>query len=78
MDLSKKMFIRLLSLCTIVRFGEPLVSNSKGPIKCVSLNNQPCQARPTLVNINSDEILSYSFTVSVNKCGGSCNNIDDA
>ena len=78
MDLSKKLFIRLLSLCAIVRFGESLVSNSKGPIKCVSLNNQPCQARLTLVNTNSDETLSYSFTVSVNKCGESCNNIDDA
>ena len=51
-------------------------SNSKGPIKCLTLNNQPCQARPTLVNINSDETLFYPFTVSVNKCGGSCNTID--
>ena len=77
LDLSKKMFIGLLSVCTIGSFGESLVSNSKGPIKCVTLNNRPCQAIPTLVNINSDETLFYPFTVSVNNCGGSCNIIDD-
>ena len=31
----------------------------------------------TLVGINSNEPLFYPFTVSVNKCGGSCNAIDD-
>ena len=40
-------------------------------------NFKPCQARPTLVNINSDETTFYPFTVSVNKCGGSCNTDDD-
>ena len=30
-------------------------SKSKGNIKCRSLNNQLCKARPTLYNINSDE-----------------------
>ena len=50
-----------------------LASNSKEPIKCVSLNNLPCQARPTFVNINSNETVFYSFTVTINKCGGSCN-----
>ena len=29
------------------------------------------------MNINSNETLSYLFTVSVKKCGGSCNAIDD-
>ena len=36
-----------------------------------------CQARPTLVNINSDETPFYPFTVSVDKCGGSYDTIDD-
>ena len=47
------MFIELLSVCTIIRFSASLAFNSKEPIKCVSLKNQSCQARPTLVNINS-------------------------
>ena len=36
---------------------EMTISNSKGPVKFVSLNNHLSQAGPTLVNINSDETL---------------------
>ena len=45
--------------------------------KCVSLNNQPCQARTALVNVNSNKLLHYLVTVSVNKSGGNCNSIYD-
>ena len=55
-------------------FGASLASNYKEPIKYISLNNQ---ARPTIVNINYDETRFYPFTVSVNKCVGSRNTIDD-
>ena len=48
------MFIGLLGVCTVRRFRKSFVSKSKGPVKYVSLNNHTCQARPTLVNINSD------------------------
>ena len=48
-------------------FKRIITSNYKEPIKCVTLNNQPCQARPTLFNINSDETLLYPFLVSDNK-----------
>ena len=65
----KKFFIQLISTCTIGSFGESLVSNSKEPIKCVSVNNQ-CKATPTLVNINSNGIFNPT-NFSVNKCGGS-------
>ena len=54
-----------------------LGSNLKRPIKCVSLNNQPRKVERTIVNINSDKTLFYPFTVGVNKCGGSCNTVDD-
>ena len=57
-------------------FGESLACNSEEPIKCLSLDNRPCHARPTLVSINSYEPLWYPFTVSVNKCVGNCNTID--
>ena len=46
-------------------------------MKGVSLNSWPCQARSMLVDTNSNWALFYSFTVSVNKCGGSCKTIDD-
>ena len=55
------MSIGLLSACTTVSFGESLNFNSKGPIKCVSLNNHPCQDRPILVNINCNEAFFLSF-----------------
>ena len=51
------MFIRLLLLYTAGAFGRPSASTSKGPIKCKSLKNRPCQAKPTLVDINSNETL---------------------
>ena len=73
----KTIFVALLSTCTIESLGELLVDNLKRPIKCVFLNNQPCKARPTIVNINSDQTLLYPFTVSVNKRGGSCNTVDN-
>ena len=73
----KNLFIRLLFVYIIGSFGESLPSILKGATKCVSLNNQPCQARPTLVDINTSKTLFHLFTVSVNKCGESSNTIDD-
>ena len=55
------MLIGLLNAYKKVSFGELL--DSKGPIKCVSLNNQPCQTRPKLVDVNSrprKKILSFT------------------
>ena len=54
-----------------------IFSNSERRIKYVSLHNQPCQARPTLVDINSNKPLFYTFPVSVNNYGGKFNTIDD-
>ena len=48
------------------------------PIKWMSLNNRPCQAKPTLLNISSNKTLFYPFIVSINKRGGSCSTIDDS
>ena len=59
------MFIRLLSVCNNSKSGESLAFNSKVRIKCVSLNNRPCEARPTIVKINCCETLFYPFIVSV-------------
>ena len=59
-------------------FGGSLAFNSKGPIKCVSLSNQLCQAWSTLIDINSNEALLYPSTADVNKHSGSWNTINDA
>ena len=38
---------------------------------------QECKVRPEIVNINSNKPIFYSFSVKINKCSGSCNNIND-
>ena len=43
------MFNGLLRACMTKSYDGSLTSNSKGSIKCVSLNNQLRPARPTLV-----------------------------
>ena len=40
-------------------------------------NHHQCQAKPRVVNINSDKTLFYPFAVKVNKCSGSRNTTDD-
>ena len=46
-------------------------------LKCVSMNNQERKIRPEVLNINSNETSFYPYSILVNKCSGSCNNIND-
>ena len=47
------------------------------PLKCVSMNNQQCKIRPQKIDVNSNEPSFYPYSVKINKCSGSCNNIND-
>ena len=47
------------------------------PLKCVSMSNQECKIRPEIININSNKPSFYPYSVQINKCSGSCNNIND-
>ena len=47
------------------------------PLKCVSISNQECKVRPTVMNINKNEPLFYIYSILVNKCSVSFNNIND-
>ena len=38
--------------------------------KCVSLNNDSCIARPTLIDLNPVEPSCYLFMVSLDECNG--------
>ena len=44
-------------------------------LECVSVINQKCMPRPTILEVNEDvgEALFYPYNVLVNKCSGSCN-----
>ena len=46
-------------------------------LKCVLINNQECKIRLQTMNINRNEPSFYPYSVKTNKCGGSCNNIND-
>ena len=41
------------------------------------MNNQEYKTRPKIVNINSNETSFYPYSVKINKCSGSSNNIND-
>ena len=46
-------------------------------LECVSMNNQECKARTKIIDVNSNEPVFYPYSIKVNKCSGSCNNIND-
>ena len=41
------------------------------------MNNQECKIRPKIINYNSNEPSFYPYSIEINKCSGSCNNIND-
>ena len=45
--------------------------------KCVSLNNELCMIRSTLIDLTPPELSYCPFKVSLNKCTGGCNAADD-
>ena len=40
------------------------------------MNNQKCKIRSEIIDINSNESLFYPYSIEINKCSGSCNNIN--
>ena len=45
--------------------------------KCIYLNNELGLVGPTVMNLNSNELHYYPFMVSLGRCDGSCNTLDD-
>ena len=46
-------------------------------LECVSINNQERKTKTKIIIINNNEPVFYPFSIKVNKCSGSCNNIND-
>ena len=46
-------------------------------LKCISMNNQECKARPKIIDVNDNEPVFYPYSIKVNQCNGSCSNIID-
>ena len=41
------------------------------------MKNQEWKVRPQVINININNPISYPFSIKINKCSGSCNNINN-
>ena len=41
------------------------------------MKNQECKVRPEIINVNSNELVFYPFTIKTSECCCSCNNIND-
>ena len=67
---NRKMFVVAMTFFSF----DPINANS---LECVSMNNQECRTRTKIININNNEPVFYPFSIKLNKCSGSCNNISD-
>ena len=47
------------------------------PLECVLMKNQECKVRPEIVDVSTNDLIFYPFSIKVNKCDGKCNNISD-
>ena len=68
-------FIKQIFISSLMFFGS---LSSVNPLECISMKNQECKVRPEIVNINSNNLIFYPFSIKTNKCSGNCNNINDA
>ena len=46
-------------------------------LECMSMINQKCMSSPKIIDINANEPVFYPYSIKVNKCSESCNNIND-
>ena len=68
-------FIKQILVSPLMFFGN---LSSVNPLKCISFKNQECEARPEIININSNDPIFHPFSIKANKCSGNCNNINDS
>ena len=70
--IKKAFFVGLIILLSFTNTN-PLSANK---LSCISMNNQPCKARPEIINISANNPIFYPFSVKTSKCSGNCNNIN--
>ena len=68
-------FVKQIFVSAMMFFGCNL--SSVNPLERVLMNNLECKVRPEIVNVNSDKLVFYSFSIKIGKDSGSCNNIND-
>ena len=50
---------------------------SVNPLEYVSMINQECKIRSEIIHVNTNEPMFYPYSITRNKCKGSCNTIND-
>ena len=58
-------------------FFTEMILFSCNALICVWINNQKCKIRSEIIDISSNEPTFYPYSIEVNKCSCSCNNIKD-
>ena len=46
-------------------------------LSCIWMTNKECKVRPEIINVKSNELVFYPFSIKTSKCSNSCNNIND-
>ena len=66
--IKKVFFVGLTILLSFIRVNS---------LSCISMNYQPCNTRPEIVSVNSNDLVFYPFSIKRSKFSGNCNNISD-
>ena len=66
-------FLKKAFTVMITFFSLPYVNS----LEYISMNNQECKARPKIIDVNNNEPVFYPYSIKLNKCSGSCSNIND-
>ena len=67
-------FIKQIFISTMMLFSNLPNMN---PLECISMKNQECKVRHEIVDVNSNNPIFYPFSIKINKCSDSCNNINN-
>ena len=68
-------FIKNCFFTAIISFSYNVLNVNS--LECVSMNNQECKIRSKIINVNTNEPMFYPYSITINKCKGSCNTIND-
>ena len=57
----------------VIFIGLAILSNftNASSLKCISINNQECKARPEIINVNSNNPVFYPFSIKI-RCRCEC------
>ena len=63
----------MLLINLLINFCNAVKVNS---LECMSMINQKSMSIPKITDINANEPVFYPYSIKINKCSGSCNNIN--